>query len=136
MTLSLTFDELLQVIRKKTSQPITLRTVSADTVQVGTTINLYLTTKDVHINLRLLKIEGTDLRLSYSGGWGLDIVVGKVLQQLNSKDEYRSIFEQHSNNQLLIHLAAIPQLQPVLNALTLQDAYFTDNTLTLHATME
>lgn len=126
MKLELTFEEILAFFSKKVSQPIALAYVAPDTIAVQTTVKIKIIQKTVAIYLKLIKIDGANVYMSYSGGLGVDLVLSLLLHLMDGNEKYGALYEQLPNNELIIHLDKIPELQPVLSKITIQSVRFTE----------
>ena len=136
MTVQLTYDEILAIVRKKVSQPITLAYVADDTIAVETSVKVLFKTLHITINLTVIRIDGEDVVLAYSGGNGMDLVITAVLHFLDNNVKLGDLYSRLPNNQLVIHLASIPQLQSALKLLTLKAITFTDTGKKIGATLK
>ena len=76
MKASLSYLELQRIITENTHQPISFAFVDNKTLKVFYELNLGIMKKKVGIDLKVLDIVGSDLRLQYSAGFGMDGLVG------------------------------------------------------------
>ena len=136
MKVEISFEEILGMLRKKVSHPVSLKYVASDTIAVNTSIKVAFIQKNITMNIQVVKIDGTDATLSYSGGMSVDLIVSAVLHFLDDAENIGSLYKQLPNNQLLIHLDKIPQLQSVLKAAALQAITFTDNAAQVFASLK
>ena len=127
MKVELSFEEILALLRKKVSQPIELQYVAADTIAVSATVNVIIVPKKVSLNIRVNKIDGTDILLSYDGGVGIDIILSLVLHIMDGDEKYGALYEKLPNNRLIVHLDKIPEIQSLLAKFILRDIWFVEN---------
>ena len=76
--------------------------------------------KKIGGDLKVLDIVGTDLRVRYSGGFGMDGLVGMALNMVRDKIP-AGLLEEQSDHVLLVHLDRIDKLKPVLERIELKD---------------
>ena len=73
------------------------------------------------LNLKnILKIIGTDLKVQYSAGFGMDGLVGMALNMVRDKIP-AGLLEELSDNVLLVHLDKIDKIKPVFERLEVKD---------------
>ena len=136
MRIEVTFEELLALLRNKVSQPITLQYVAPDTVAVNTTVKVKIFQKDVTLNLRIIRIDGNDVLLSYDGGVGIDLILSLLLHLMDENEKYGVLYEKFPNNQIIIHLDKIPQLQSVLDKIIILNLRFTENSAIINFSLK
>ena len=83
-------------------------------------MNLGFMKKQVGIDLKVLDIVGTDLRVRYSGGFGMDGLVRMALNMLKDKIPV-GLLEEQPNNELLVHLDRIDKIKPVFERIDVKD---------------
>jgi len=88
MKASISYQELQKIVTEQTKQPLSFEFVDQKTVKVSYEINMGFMKKSVGINLKVLDIAGTDLRVQYATGFGMDGMVGMVLNLLKETDRY------------------------------------------------
>ena len=76
--------------------------------------------KKVSIDLKVLDIVGTDLRVRYAGGFGMDGLVRMALNMMRDKIP-TGLLEELPNNELLVHLATIDKIKPVFERIDVKD---------------
>lgn len=133
MTLSVTYQELRQLVTDKLNQDVELQYVSYQTIKftlhtaikkivtinvnLSAEVNLSVYGTDLYINYKILPIENmTSGRLAGIIDSIASNVVNVLINHLTNKyPQYDDVVEKVPNaNQLRVHLAAIPQLQIVL----------------------
>ena len=120
MKASVSYQELQKLVTEQTQQPLSFEFVDQKTIKVLYEINLGIMKKKVGVDLRVLEVIGTDLRVRYSGGFGMEGLVRMALNLV--KDKFPTGFmEEPSQNELLFHLDRIEKLQPVFERIDVKD---------------
>ena len=130
MKASVTYQELQRLITEQTNKPIRFDYVDSKTIKVLYELDLGLLKKKVGIDLRVLDIVGTDLRVRYSAGFGMDGMVGIALGFVRDKIP-AGLMEELPNHELLFHLATIDKLKPVFERIDVKDINMLAETLEL-----
>lgn len=120
MKASISYQELQRLISEQTQQPISFEFVDNKTVKVLYELNLGIMRKKVSIDLKVLDIVGTDLRVRYVGGFGMDGLVRMALNMMRDKIP-TGLLEELPNNELLVHLATIDKIKPVFERIDVKD---------------
>lgn len=120
MKASVSYQELQRLISEQTQQPISFEFVDNKTVKVLYELNLGIMKKKVSIDLKVLDIIGTDLRVRYAGGFGMDGLVRMALNMMRDKIP-TGLLEELPNNELLVHLATIDKIKPVFERIDVKD---------------
>ncbi len=120
MKASISYQELQRLISEQTQQPISFEFVDNKTVKVLYELNLGIMKKKVSIDLKVLDIIGTDLRVRYAGGFGMDGLVRMALNMMRDKIP-TGLLEELPNNELLVHLATIDKIKPVFERIDVKD---------------
>ena len=120
MKASISYQELQRLISEQTQQPISFEFVDNKTVKVLYELNLGIMRKKVSIDLKVLDIIGTDLRVRYAGGFGMDGLVRMALNMMRDKIP-TGLLEELPNNELLVHLATIDKIKPVFERIDVKD---------------
>lgn len=120
MKASVSYQELQKLVTEQTQQPLSFEFVDQKTIKVLYEINLGIMKKKVGVDLRVLEVIGTDLRVRYSGGFGMEGLVRMALNLV--KDKFPTgVMEELSQNELLFHLDKIEKLQPVFERIDVKD---------------
>lgn len=120
MKASVSYQELQKLVTEQTQQPLSFEFVDQKTIKVLYEINLGIMKKKVGVDLRVLEVIGTDLRVRYSGGFGMEGLVRMALNLV--KDKFPTgVMEEPSQNELLFHLDKIEKLQPVFERIDVKD---------------
>ena len=120
MKASVSYQELQKLVTEQTKQPISFEFVDKKTIKVLYELNLGIMKRKVGIDLRVLDIVGTDLRVRYSAGFGMDGIVGMALNMVRDKIP-AGLLEEQPDHVLLVHLAKVDKLQPVFERIDLKD---------------
>lgn len=120
MKASVSYQELQKLVAEHTRQPISFEFVDNKTMKVLYEINLGIMKKKVGIDLRVLDIVGTDLRVQYSAGFGMDGVVGMALNMVRDKIP-AGLLEEQPEHVLLIHLDKIDKVKSVFERIDVKD---------------
>lgn len=120
MKASVSYQELQKLVTEQTKQPISFEFVDSKTIKVLYELNLGLMKKKIGINLKVLDVVGTDLRVQYSTGFGMDGLVGTALNMLKDRIP-AGLLEEQPDHVLLVHLDKIDKVKPVLERIDLKD---------------
>ena len=120
MKASVSYQELQKLVTEQTKQPISFEFVDQKTLKVLYELNLGFMKKKVGINLKVLDIVGTDLRIQYSTGFGMDGLVGTALNMVKDRIP-AGLLEEQPDHILLVHLDKIDKVKPVLERIDLKD---------------
>lgn len=120
MKASVSYQELQKLVTEQTKQPLSFEFVDQKTIKVLYELNLGIMKKKIGIDLKVLDIVGTDLRVKYSAGFGMDGMVGMALNMVKNKIP-AGLLEEQADHVLLVHLAKVDKLQPVFERIDLKD---------------
>ncbi len=121
MKASVSYQELQKLVTEQTKKPISFAFVDQKTIKVLYELNIGLLRKKVGIDLKVLDVVGTDLRVRYSVGVGImDSMVGIVLNGVKDKIP-EGLLEEQPNHVLLVHLAQIDKIKPVFERIAVKD---------------
>ncbi len=109
-----------KLVTEQTKQPISFEFVDQKTIKVLYEINLGIMKKKIGIDLKVLDIIGTDLRVKYSTGFGMDGMVGMVLGMVRDKIP-EGLLEEQPDHVLLLHLDKIDKIRPVFERVDVKD---------------
>ena len=128
MKASVSYLELQRLLAEQTQQPISFKYVDSKTVKVLYDLNLGLMRKKIGIDVKVLNITGTDLRVMYSAGFGMDGLVGMALNLVKGKLP-DGLIEEQPNCNLLVHLDKIDKIKPVFERIEVKDINMLDEAL-------
>ena len=120
MKASISYQELQRLITEQTQQPISFECVDNKTVKVMYEVNLGIMKRKIGIDLKVLDLVGSDLRLMYSTGFGMEGLVGMALNMLKGKIP-EGLLEEQPNHELLVHLGTIEKIKPVFDRIDVKD---------------
>lgn len=120
MKASVSYQELQKLVTEQTKQPISFEFVDQKTIKVLYEINLGIMKKKIGIDLKVLDIIGTDLRVKYSTDFGMDGMVGMVLGMVRDKIP-EGLLEEQPDHVLLLHLDKIDKIRPVFERVDVKD---------------
>ena len=120
MKASVSYLELQRLIAEQTQQPISFEFVDNKTIKVFYELNLGFMKKKVGIDLKVLNIEGTKLRVMYSAGFGMDGLVGVALNMMKDRMP-AGLIEEQPNRNLLVHLDKIDKIKPIFERIDVKD---------------
>ena len=83
-------------------------------------LNLGLIKKKISVDLKVLNIVGSDLRVKYSGGFGMDGLVKMALNMANDKIP-TGLLEEQPDHVLLVHLDKIDKIKPIFERIDVKD---------------
>lgn len=125
MKATVSYQELERLVTEQTKQPIRFDFVDNKTIKVSYKIKIGFMKKDLGINLRVLDISGTDLRVRYSTGFGMDNLVGIALNMVRSRIP-EGLMEEYPDQVLLVHLEKLDRLKPFFERFEMRDLRMTE----------
>ncbi|MCR4848721.1 MAG: hypothetical protein K5920_07745 [Bacteroidales bacterium] len=120
MKASISYQELQKIVTEQTQQPISFEFVDQKTIKVLYEVNLGIIKKKIGIDVKVLELVGTELKVQYSGGFGMDGMVGMALNLVKDKIP-AGLLEELPNRVLLIHLDRIDKIKPVFERINVKD---------------
>lgn len=120
MKASISYQELQKLVTEQTQQPISFEFVDQKTIKVLYEVNLGIIKKKIGIDVKVLELVGTELKVQYSGGFGMDGMVGMALNLVKDKIP-AGLLEELPNRVLLIHLDRIDKIKPVFERINVKD---------------
>ena len=120
MRASISYQELQRLVTENTKQPISFEFVDPKTFRVLYELNLGIMKKKIGIDLQVLEITDTDLRVKYSAGFGMDGMVGMALNLFKDKIP-TGLLEEQPNHELLLHLGTLDKVKPVFDRIEVKD---------------
>ena len=130
MVVTITYTELQQYINLHFGKTLECKYVDASTVAVSTPIKVMGFTKNVGLNLRFEKVEGTNLYLSYDGKLGIDMLVNAAISFVKKfVPEKTELVEPQSGNVIKLKLGDIDKLEKVLEKIELKSIFFEQDQL-------
>lgn len=120
MKASVSYQELQKLVTEQTQQPISFEFVDNKTLKVLYELNLGIMKKKVGVDIKVLDVIGTDLRVRYSAGFGMDGLVGMALNMVKDKIP-AGLLEELPDRVLLVHLGKVDKLRPVFERIDIKD---------------
>lgn len=128
MKASISYQELQKLITENVKQPISFEPVDDKTIKVLYELNLGIMKKKIGIDLQVLEIIDTDLRVKYSAGFGMDGMVGMALNLFKDKIP-TGLLEEQPDHVLLVHLGKVDKLKPVFERIDVKDIHMLSDAL-------
>ena len=120
MKASVSYQELQRLVTEQTKQPISFDFVDNKTVKVLYELNLGLMKKNISVDMKVLDIVGSNLRVKYSGGFGMDGLVKMALNMVKDKIP-TDLLEEQPDHILLVHLDKIDKIKPVFERIDVKE---------------
>lgn len=120
MKASVSYKELQKLVTEQTDQPISFEFVNSKTVKVLYDLNLGIMKKKIGVDLKFLDIVGSNLRVQYSAGFGMDGMVSMALNIVRNKIP-AGLLEEQPDHVLLLHLDKIDKIKPVFERIEVKD---------------
>ena len=136
MITKLSFKELQRYIAQHHMHEVVFSYVDAKTVSVTTQVKVMIFKKSVGLNLSVVRVEGSNITVSYGNGLGKDIIVMGVLSFLkNTLPRYQEVID-HDANTVTIHLDKLKNVERFLEYVTLDDICFDSDGMIIDATLK
>ena len=129
MKASISYQELQKLVTEQTQQPISFEFVDQKTIKVLYELNLGIMKKKIGVDVKVLDLVGTDLRVQYAAGFGMDGMVGKALGMVGKalgmvRDKIpEGLLEEQPDHVLLLHLDKIDKIKPVFERIDVKDLH-------------
>jgi len=120
MKASVSYNELQKLVTEQTNQPIGFEFVNQKTVKVLYDLNLGIMKKKIDADFKILDIVGSDLKVQYSAGFGMDGMVSMALNMIRDKIP-AGLLEEQPDHVLLLHLDKIDKIKPVFERIEVKD---------------
>ena len=120
MKASVSYNELQKLVTEQTNQPIGFEFVNQKTVKVLFDLNLGIMKKKIGVDFKILDIVGSDLKVQYSAGFGMDGMVSMALNMIRDKIP-AGLLEEQPDHVLLLHLDKIDKIKPVFERIEVKD---------------
>lgn len=122
MKASISYQELQKLVTEQTQQPISFEFVDQKTIKVLYELNLGIMKKKIGVDVKVLDLVGTDLRVQYAAGFGMDGMVGMALGMVRDKIP-EGLLEEQPDHVLLLHLDKIDKIKPVFERIDVKDLH-------------
>lgn len=137
MEVRIKYTEIQEFILKNFQKEVVLTYVDPSTVSVSTKIKVFAFVKNVGIDLKVEKLEGTMLHLVYSGKLGIELLISPAISFLKRLvPEKTNLISQGTGNRVYVNLAEIDQLKAVLDKVELQSISFDETHVIVEASLK
>ena len=120
MKASVSYQELQKLVVEQTQKPISFEFVDNKTIKVLYELDLGIMKKKIGVDLKVLEVMGSDLKVQYAAGFGMDGVVGMALGMVRDKIP-EGLLEEQPDRVLLLHLGKVDKLKPVFERIDVKD---------------
>lgn len=123
MQFRLTYQEISDLIQKKTGKTLPILYGGPHTVRISYDVNVLFKTASVGLDLTVEQVCGSDITLSYAGGAGIDFMVKTALNHAKNQPG-GELIELLDDNRILLSLGKNAQAGTVFDHIILKDIYF------------
>lgn len=134
MEVRIKYTEIQEFIKKNFQKEVGLAYVDPSTVSVSTRIQVFAFARNVGVDLKVEKLEGSKLPLVYSGKFGIELLISPAISFLKKLvPEKTNLISQGTGNKVFVNLAEIDQLKAVLDKVELKSISFDENHIIVEA---
>ena len=134
MEVRIKYTEIEGFIKKNFQKEVGLVYVDPSTVSVSTKIKVFAFVKNVGVDLKVEKLEGSILHLVYSGKLGIELLISPAISFLKRLvPEKTNLISQGTGNKVFVNLAEIDKLKAVLDKVELQSISFDETHVIVEA---
>ena len=134
MEVRIKYTEIQEFILNNFHKEVGLAYVDPSTVSVSTKIKVFAFVKNVGVDLKVEKLEGSKLPLVYSGKLGIEMLISPAISFLKRLvPEKTNLISQGTGNRVFVNLAEIDQLKSVLDKVELQSISFDETHVIVEA---
>ena len=134
MEVRIKYTEIEGFIKKNFQKEVGLAYVDPSTVSVSTKIKVFAFVKNVGVDLKVEKLEGSKLPLVYSGKLGIALLISPAISFLKRLvPEKTNLISQGTGNKVFVNLAEIDKLKAVLDKVELQSISFDETHVIVEA---
>lgn len=134
MEVRIKYTEIQEFIKKNFQKEVGLAYVDPSTVSVSTKIKVFAFVKNVGVDLKVEKLEGSKLPLVYSGKFGIELLISPAISFLKRLvPEKTNLISQGTGNKVFVNLAEIDKLKAVLDKVELQSISFDETHVIVEA---
>lgn len=134
MEVRIKYTEIQEFILNNFHKEVGLTHVDPSTVSVSTKIKVFAFVKNVGVDLKVEKLEGSILHLVYSGKFGIELLISPAISFLKRLvPEKTNLISQGTGNRVFVNLAEIDQLKEVLDKVELQSISFDETHVIVEA---
>lgn len=137
MEVRIKYTEIQEFILNNFHKEVGLTYVDPSTVSVSTKIKVFAFVKNVGVDLKVEKLEGSILHLVYSGKLGIELLISPAISFLKRLvPEKTNLISQGTGNRVFVNLAEIDQLKAVLDKVELKSISFDENHIIVEADLK
>lgn len=137
MEVRIKYTEIQEFIKKNFHKEVGLAYVDPSTVSVSTRIQVFAFARNVGVDLKVEKLEGSILHLVYSGKFGIELLISPAISFLKKLvPEKTNLISQGTGNKVFVNLAEIDQLKEVLDKVELQSISFDETHVIVKAVLK
>ena len=134
MEVRIKYTEIQEFILNNFHKEVVLTYVDPSTVSVSTKIKVFAFVKNVGVDLKVEKLEGSKLPLVYSGKLGIELLISPAISFLKKLvPEKTNLISQGTGNRVFVNLAEIDKLKAVLDKVELQSISFDETHVIVEA---
>ena len=134
MEVRIKYTEIQEFILNNFHKEVGLAYVDPSTVSVSTKIKVFAFVKNVGVDLKVEKLEGSKLPLVYSGKLGIELLISPAISFLKRLvPEKTNLISQGTGNKVFVNLAEIDKLKAVLDKVELQSISFDETHVIVEA---
>ena len=134
MEVRIKYTEIQEFILNNFHKEVVLTYVDPSTVSVSTKIKVFAFVKNVGVDLKVEKLEGSKLPLVYSGKLGIELLISPAISFLKKLvPEKTNLILQGTGNKVFVNLAEIDKLKAVLDKVELQSISFDETHVIVEA---
>lgn len=134
MEVRIKYTEIQEFILKNFHKEVGLTYVDPSTVSVSTKVKVFAFVKNVGVDLKVEKLEGTMLHLVYSSKLGIEMLISPAISFLKKLvPEKTNLISQGTGNRVFVNLAEIDKLKAVLDKVELQSISFDETHVIVEA---
>lgn len=137
MEVRIKYTEIEGFIKQNFHKEVGLAYVDPSTVSVSTRIQVFAFARNVGVDLKVEKLEGSILHLVYSGKLGIELLISPAISFLKRLvPEKTNLISQGTGNRVFVNLAEIDQLKEVLDKVELKSISFDENHIIVEADLK
>lgn len=137
MEVRIKYTEIQEFILNNFHKEVGLTYVDPSTVSVSTKIKVFAFVKNVGVDLKVEKLEGSILHLVYSGKLGIEMLISPAISFLKKLvPEKTNLISQGTGSRVFVNLAEIDQLKAVLDKVELKNISFDENHIIVEASLK
>ncbi len=134
MEVRIKYTEIQEFILNNFHKEVGVAYVDPSTVSVSTKIKVFAFVKNVGVDLKVEKFEGSILHLVYSGKFGIELLISPAISFLKKLvPEKTNLISQGTGNKVFVNLAEIDKLKAVLDKVELQSISFDETHVIVEA---